>query len=367
MNVVVDTTVYDAEPAGIGRYVRRLLDAYRCLFPDDSVTALSRSGIDWPGIRGLPVLRSGAGAFERLAVEQVNMPRLLRRLPYDIVHFADYRCPLLTPARAIITVHDLGMFRYPETVTSGQRRLKQTFTRASVRRAAHIIVPSESTKRDLMEWLDVPADRITAVPHGVCTHRSPDYPGSSPAAAHPRPYFLFVGTLEPRKNLVRVVQALRLLYDRHADADVDLVVIGRQGWLYGEIFHEVERLDLQPRVLFLGYVSDVERLEWYRGALGFCFPTLYEGFGLPILEAMAAGCPVITANQGAAAEVAEGAALLVDPTDIDVICNALHQVMSDTDLRDRLRRLGAERAARYTWNRTAQETRSVYEKVLAGG
>ena len=364
MNVVIDTTVYDAEPAGIGGYVRQLLKAYRERFPEDAVTVLSRSGIDWPGARVLPVLRRGAGAIERLAVEQLTLPRLLRRLPYDVAHFADYRCPLRTPARAIITIHDLAMFRYPETLTARQRWLKQTFTRASVRRAAHIIVPSASTKNDLVEWLGVPPAAITIVPHGVS---SPEPQSLSVRAAHPRPYFLFVGTLEPRKNLVRVVQALRLLYDRVPDTDADLVVVGRPGWLYGEIFQEVERLHLGTRVLFLGYVSDEDRLAWYRGAIGFCFPTLYEGFGLPILEAMAAGCPVITANRGAAAEVAEGAALLVDPTDVDAICQALQQVLADMDLRERLQRSGMERAALYTWGRTAQETRDVYERVLAGG
>jgi glycosyltransferase involved in cell wall biosynthesis len=259
--------------------------------------------------------------------------------------------------RAVSTVHDLVAFRYPETFPPGPRRLKQTLLRRTARLAAHIIVPSEATKRDLVEILAVDPERVTVVPHGV--DPPPEAVGGPP---HPRPYFLYLGTLEPRKNLVRLIQAYRTLKRAHADAP-DLVLAGKPGWLYTPIYQEAARVDPPHAVVFLGYVENARVWAWYRHAVAFCFPTLYEGFGLPVLEAMAAGCPVITADRGAVREVADGVGILVDPEDVGAIAEALRAAwLERSRLQDQVA-AGVARARAWTWTRTAELTRAVYQRV----
>lgn len=360
MKVVLDALIYDQHPSGIGQYVRQLAEALAEGFPEDDWEALVRPGVTLPGFHAHEMGRADLTTWRRLLIEQVQAPPALRSLGYDVVHFTDYRRPLLPLARTVVTVHDLAAFRYPETFSAGQRRLKQWFLRQSVRRADRIIVPSASTEADLVNILGVDPERVAIVPHGVTPVLIP--PGPSP---RPRPYLLFVGTLEPRKNLVRLIEAYAKVRDRLSDVP-DLVIIGRRGWLYQPILRAVEDHHLADRVIFLGYVPRSYLPSWYQHAVGFCFPTLYEGFGLPVLEAMAADCPVMTANRGAAREVAEGAALLVDPENVDAIAEGMSSLIVGADVGATLRAAGRERARLYPWARTAAATRAVYQIVSEG-
>ncbi|MGC8488016.1 MAG: glycosyltransferase family 4 protein [Clostridia bacterium] len=363
MRVLFDATIYERQPAGIGHYVDHLLRHYVSCFPEDSVRTLTRDGVTWPGAESIPILAADGGSLARLRVEQTRLPSLARALDYDVVHFPDYRCPLRTPPHSLVTIHDLAVFRFPETFTPNQRRIKRWFTRQSIRRAQRIIVPSRATRDDLVNLLGCDAAKIQVVPMGVDPPSQASY--SDGATPHPRPYFLFVGTLEPRKNLLRIVEAMDIVRRRAPDAP-DLVVIGKKGWLYEDIFREVERRKLQDRVIFLGYVPGDDLGQWYRAAVGLCFPTRYEGFGFPVLEAMAAGCPVVTSDRGAVREVAEGAALLVDPDEPEAIAEALLRLFHDGGLSGDLVQRGRECARQYSWDRTARETRAAYEQVLTG-
>lgn len=361
MKVVLDALILDRTPSGIGQYVRHLAPALARQYPEDEWWALLRAGFSLPGFHGVELSRSELTNLGRLLIEQVRIPRYLSRVGYDVVHFTDYRAPLRRLPRTVLTVHDLAFFRYPETFTATQGRLKRWFLQQSAPRAARIIVPSQATRDDLVDLIRVPADRIAVIPHGVEAEQP-----TNATSPHPRPYLLFVGTLEPRKNLVRLVEAYAELARRRADIP-DLVVIGRRGWLYEATFEAVRRTQLQERVLFLGYVPNPELPTWYRHAVAFCFPSLYEGFGMPVLEAMAYGCPVLTSDRGATKEVGQGAALLVDPEDVDAIVRGLDRLISEPGLADALRTAGLEKARQSTWTATAMATFAVYRQVAESG
>jgi glycosyltransferase involved in cell wall biosynthesis len=357
MKVVMDALILDRTPSGIGQYIRHLAPYLAARHPDDEWWAMVRTGFALPGFRNVALAPERLSNFGRLVTEQLRAPGWLRRTGYDVVHFPDYRAPLTPLPRLVLTVHDLAVLRYPETFTRVQRQVKVAFLRRSTTRAAHVIVPSRATRDDLVDLLDIPPDRIAVVPHGV----EPAQPTVA-LSPHPRPYLLFVGTLEPRKNLVRLIEGYAQVAERRADMP-DLILIGRPGWLYQATFEAARRTKVGDRVLFLGYVANDALPTWYRHAVGFCFPSLYEGFGMPVLEAMAYGCPVLTADRGATKEVAEGAALLVDPDSVDAIAHGIERLVSDHTLVTTLRAAGWERARQHSWEAAADATYAVYRTV----
>lgn len=277
--------------------------------------------------------------------------------------------PLHAPMRSVVTVHDLAFELFPDHFTSSDRLRLRTLTRSSVRRAAHVIADSAATRRDLIELLGVPAERVTVVHLGYDRER---FRPTAPAAVAEvrrrygleRPYVLAVGTLQSRKNHAGLVRALaRLIED---GLDVDLVVPGARGWLYDRIFRTVRDLGLEARVRFLGYVPDADLPALYTGAEVAALVSFYEGFGLPVLEAMACGAPVVTSNVSSLPEVAGAAALLVDPYDDDAIADALARCITDRALRRELAaRAGAQLRA-FSWERTARETLAILREAEAG-
>jgi glycosyltransferase involved in cell wall biosynthesis len=361
MRVAMDALLYGPHPAGVGQYIGQLATAYAARFPEDELLLALPEGQNIPGTKAFHPIAAHAGSRQRLLYEHLRLPRRFKAWHYDVAHFPDYQMPWGGLPRSVLTVHDLVAFRYPDTFPPATRRVKQVLTRRSVRIAHHIIVPSEATRRDLTDVLNVDPARITVVWHGVTPPRQfAEHP------PHPRPYFFFIGTLEPRKNLVRLIQAYRLLRSRHRGVP-DLVIAGKPGWMYEPIYQEAARVDEPDRVLFLGYVNRAETWAWYRHAVAFCFPTLYEGFGMPLLEAMAARCRIITANRGAVAEVANDVGLLVDPEEPEAIAEAMRQVWQDPGALEANVARGVERAAAATWTRSAEQTRAVYERARAHG
>jgi glycosyltransferase involved in cell wall biosynthesis len=267
----------------------------------------------------------------------------------------------------VITVHDLNFLHYPQFLTAESRRYYNQQIEWAVRRTDHILADSHATKSDLISLLDVPVGKITVV------HLAAD-PAFRPlgeadvrrvtARYELKPgYVLFVGTLEPRKNLPGLLQAYRWLLD----ADVTrapLVVIGGKGWLYDAVFERVETLHLSGHVRFLHDVPDADLPGMYSAAGVLATPSFYEGFGLPALEAMACGTPVVVADRASLPEGVGEAGLLVDPNDPDDIARALVRVLTDQPLRAKMRGQGLARAGRFTWQRTAQATLDVYREVI---
>ncbi len=294
------------------------------------------------------------------------------RQPPDLLFVPSHVLPVIHPRRSVVTVHDLGYLYYPQAHPILSRWYLDLSTRYNARVATRVIADSVATQRDLVAHYGVPAAKITVV-----------YPGRDPAIAPVRDsarltatlaryglmpgYILYVGTLHPRKNLTRLVEAYALLRQQpppHGEWPL-LVLAGKRGWMYGRLAGHVRELGLEREVIFPGYVAQADLAALYTGAACFVMPSLYEGFGLPLLEAMACGVPVVAADASSLPEVAGDAALLVAPTDVAAWAAALARVLVDAPLQRELVARGLERAARFSWQRCACETLAVLEEALA--
>ena len=278
---------------------------------------------------------------------------------------------LLLPLRAVptvLTVHDLIFRHLPEH----HKRLNRWYLNWALplycRRATRVITISHSTRRDLMAAYDVAPEKISVI-HEAADPRFAPQPLDRVAAVRrsyglPERYLLFVGTIEPRKNLTRLLHAFESLHrDRLTDA---LVVVGRRGWLYEGFFAQLEASPVRDSVLLPGYVPDEDLPAVYAGAQALVWPSLYEGFGLPVLEAMACGTPVVCSGTSSLPEVGGEAALYVDPTSTEDVIETLRRLLSDPDLRTGLVDQGFEQASRFSWDRVAAETAAVYDSILDG-
>jgi glycosyltransferase involved in cell wall biosynthesis len=284
--------------------------------------------------------------------------------PPDVLFVPAHVLPLIHPRRSVVTVHDLGYLSYPEAHTPGDRRYLDGSTRWNARRATLVVADSAATRADLIRAYGVDGRKIRVIYLGRDETLAPVRDGGSLADVRARygitgRYLLYVGTLQPRKNLARVIAAFARTAADPAFADLQLVLAGKKGWLYDDLFAQVERLDLAGRVVFPGYIEDADLPALLSGALAFVFPSLFEGFGIPVLEAGACGVPVITSNTSSLPEVAGDAALLVDPHDVDAIAEAMYRLVTDDALRSELARRGLANVQRFSWEKCARETLAV--------
>jgi glycosyltransferase involved in cell wall biosynthesis len=292
----------------------------------------------------------------RLSLELLlHRPRVLF-VPAHVV-------PLIHP-RTVVTIHDLGYLFYPEAHRRFSRWYLQFSTRWSARQARRIIAVSAATARDIVKHTGVKADKIRVVHHGYDARFKHITDEAQIKAAKQRigllpseRYVLYVGTIQPRKNLVRLVEAWAKLGEDVAG--YKLVLGGKPGWLYADIYARIRVLGLEGYVSLPGYIEDDDLPALYSGASLFAFVSLYEGFGLPALEALACGTPTLVSNTTSLPEIVGDAAILCDPEDVDSIANALHQGLTDERLRQRLQVAGPEQAARFSWQRCAEETLAV--------
>jgi glycosyltransferase involved in cell wall biosynthesis len=362
--------------AGINGYIHQLLrhlpDVQDGGRPDFAYTAfLFDVGFASPA--GLEVARSRCDTrspWRRILWEQTVLAANTRRL--DLIHGLAFAAPIASGCPSVVTVHDLSFLRFPSAFHSANRSYLSWITRASTRRAARVIAVSESTRQDVIHMIGVPAERVIVVPNGVTHEFCPaDETEVSNFRRHkglPSHYILYLGTLEPRKNLVRLVEAYSLLASTAQTGGSltipPLVIAGGKGWFYDEIFARVTELGLGDRVLFPGFVPGEELRWWYCGADLFVYPSLFEGFGLPVLEAMACGIPTITSRASSLPEVAGDGAVLVEPEDVGELADAMRRVLSDPVFAGELRAAGLRQAACFSWTRTAAATREVYRSVL---
>lgn len=304
----------------------------------------------------------------RVLWEQIAQGRALRAVGADLAHGPVFVGPLVSPCPVVVTVHDLSFLRYPHLFRPANRLYLRLFTRLSVHRARRVITVSAHAAEETVCLLGVAREKIRVVYHGVDPIFRPLPPDEVAAfrtrRGLPERFVLFVGTLEPRKNLVRLIEAFAR---SGADADTALVLAGARGWYDEEIFATVERSGLSARVHFPGYVPNDELPLWYNAAEVFAYPSLYEGFGLPVLEAQACGTPVLTSSISALPEAAGDGALMVDPYNVEAIADGLRRLLTDPTLRETFRQRGLEHAARFSWPRTAAETVAVYQEAIAGG
>jgi glycosyltransferase involved in cell wall biosynthesis len=365
MQIGIDARLWGEPRSGIGRYTRSLVETLVKLAPEERwVLYLDRPARELP---------AGAEARclpwpQRLLWTLWAAPRDLVRRPVDLFHgVTGFELPCRAGVPLVTTVHDLIPLRFPRLVPWRHRWAVRALLGGALRRAARVIAVSEATRSEVLARFAISAGKVHVVPEAAAPHFTPAG-GAEIARVRARygldgPYVLFVGLLEPKKNLPVLLAAVARCRAAGAWGSARLVLAGAAGW-GGDLAAGVTRLGLDGCVRFLGPVPDADLPALYADAHAFVFPSLWEGFGLPVLEAMAAGAPVVASRRGALPELTAGAALLVEPEPAP-LADALGQVLGDGGLRARLREAGLARARAFSWERTATETLAVYR--AAGG
>lgn len=376
VRIGIDYTSAVHQTAGIGRYTREMVkelgslttnldipeyrlfvaDAGRCPTPTDLAPNFS-----WHPTR---LTERWLGRLWY----RLRLPLPIERWtgPLDLFHAPDFVLRPVKPGTpTLLTVHDLSFVREPDSVMPGMSHHLNKWVRRSVAQADHVIAVSKATAHDLIELYQTPPEKISVLYHGVTPEFEPNTDPTAPTAIRqkynlgPQPFILSVGTIQPRKNYQRLIQAFA-----QVESEARLVIAGGPGWQADEIFNEVTRLDLTDRVQFLGFVPDTDLPPLYQAATLFVYPSLYEGFGIPALEAMACGTPVVAANRSALPEVVGAAGLLVDPFDPTDMAQAMTQILYDEGLHQTLAEAGQLQAAKFSWPKMAAELFDLYQKLL---
>jgi len=359
------TPLQIARHSGVGNYTAELLTALIDRDDERRYALLANRALNGTAPRG--TLGQIGGRFpNRSAWMQFMLPRDLAALQPDVCHFTNSIAPLLAPCPIVITLHDMSLFAYGRLHPLKSRLAVRSIIPVVARRAAAIITVSQHAKREIVAVLQVSPEKV----HVIYEAAAPQYRVITAAAELERvrqryhlqqPFVLYVGTIEPRKNLTRLVQAFAQAHRRNPE--FELILVGQLGWQYESLLKAIEEAQLGSAVRRLGYVPNEDLPALYNLARLLAFPSLYEGFGLPIIEAMACGTPVLTSQGTALAEVAGEAALLIDPLEVAAMVEGLMCLLNTAPLRDELRERGLQRAAEFSWTRTAAETVKVYEAV----
>ena len=371
---------FDATPlevrqrSGVSRYASELLRALLDRERDDATTATTPYRYTLLSSRTLNgnappgVFRQNQLHFPNRSVwMQAVLPLELRRMQPSLCHFTNMIAPLVTPCPFVLTLHDLSLLLYAETQPTKSLIAVRPIMARAAHRAAAIIAVSHAIKQEIVTKLGVPAQRVHVIYEAASPAYKPIHDSAQLAAVKQRyqlhaPFVLCVGTIEPRKNLEALLQALVGL--RKLGRSEPLVLVGGLGWKYEATLRAIEQLGLSDCVRLMGYVPDEDLPAIYTLARVLAFVSRYEGFGLPILESMACGTPVVTSNGSAMAELGAGAALLVDPAQPERIAQALQRVLIDDALHSELRGAGLARASQFSWAKAAAETVAVYEECL---
>ena len=360
----------DYRAAGVSRYIDRLLHYLPSVEPSHRYTAF----VGFPCADLPPTVEQWVSAWPtgrpaaRIFWEQIAGPLAAHRAGIDLWHSLVNVQPLLLPRPAVVTIQDLSFVVYPERFRASNRLYNRLFVRLSAGRARHIIVTSESTKRDIIRHYRLPESKISVAHLAADEGFRPIEDRAAVAAFRrskglPERLILYVGTIEPRKNLARLIEAFGQLCGRGEVAH-HLVIGGGKGWMYDQVYARVQELGLQERVHFPGFIPQEELAWWYNAAEIMTYPSLYEGFGLPPLEAMACGTPVVVSRISSLPEIVGDAAIQVDPYDVGEMAEALHQLATAPALRADKRAAGLQRAALFSWARTAERTLAIYQRLF---
>jgi glycosyltransferase involved in cell wall biosynthesis len=373
MHIGIDATPLPPNPVGAGNYIIHLVRALASVETEHKFTIFAqyagRELIDVPEKPNIKwIILSDKNPERRLIWEQIALPKLVRRAGVELLHSLHYTRPLVLSCASVVTFHDLTFFLFPELHTRAKRIFFPLTMRFSARQADALLSASESTRRDAIRLLHIPEEKIFTTPLGV----NEEFHVISDAAILescrlryelPDKFILFVGLLEPRKNLPLLIRAYARLVE--IENPPDLVIVGRTGWGYADIMQQIDALDLKEKVHFTGYVPAQDMPIIYNLAQLFVYPSIYEGFGLPPMEAMACGTPVITTDVSAMRDHVGDAGILIPSQDEEALVQAIQEILHDPDLRKRLSERGRQQAANFTWNRTALETLKVYQYVAS--
>ena len=369
LTIGIDFTSASRERAGIGRYARELIRAlsrldhanhYVLFVPRDAHADLLR--FDWSPnftIRRAPLSERHFAALWQRA--RVPLPIETFIGAVDAFYSPGFLLPPTFARRKLVTVHDLSYVRVPECFPAPLLNYLNRAVPRSVARADLILADAASTQRDLADVYGVSLEKIRVLYSGVDPRFRPDVAEDARTRVreltHGRPYLLSVSTIQPRKNYARLIEAFARLTSnfQFPISNLQLVICGAKGWMFDEVYQTVERLDLRERVLFPEFIADDDLPALYAGATLFVYPSLYEGFGLPIAEAMACGVPVVCSNASSLPEVSGDAALYFDPRDVAAMADAMYRALADDALRADLRARGFAQAKQFTWEKAARE------------
>lgn len=370
MHIAIDAHAVGTGLAGNETYIANLIEALAEIDTANRYTlyvtrreAFERFRNRWPNFT--PRLTLPHTPLVRIPVTLVAE---LRRRPVDLLH-VQYTAPPFAPCAVVPTIHDLAFEHLPETFKRRSWMQLRLTVRRTARRAAHIITVSEFSRRDIENTYRIAPERITVTPEAASKVFSPaDAAEIERVRAHYKiegDYLLAVGSIQPRKNLARLLEAYSDLLRARTHAKLPrLVLVGKRAWLYEETLRSVNLFGLASNVVFTGYVPERDLPPLYSGALCFIYPSYFEGFGLPPLEAMRCGTPVITGNRTSLPEVVSDAGVMVDPFDKDAMAKAIGRVVDDAPLRQTLRERGFERARMFDWRETARLTLKAYERAV---
>jgi glycosyltransferase involved in cell wall biosynthesis len=364
-----------AEPrTGVGHYTLELARALALISPTDDFELVSPAPFDPAAqneieLAGLSNLHTSTPKASSIRGHwwSIGLPLYARRAGFDLFHGTNFDVPLWQRRHSVVTIHDLSAILYPETHRARMVRRSRLRLPLVVRIADMIITPTESVKREICQHLGVREDKVRAIPSAARPSFQP-MPFPETAAIRKRlgvadEFLLFVGTLEPRKNLLTLLRAFAQIVSQ-TTLRPQLVIAGGEGWLMDGMFDFIRQADLSGRLVLTGYLSDEDLRALYSSCRVFVYPSIYEGFGLPPLEALACGAPVIAGRIAALQETLGNAARLVEPLDVDALAGNLIELLEDETQRLRLAAAGPEQAARFSWAKTARLTLDVYERLL---
>ncbi len=364
MRLAIDAHALGTGAGGNESYIRALLEALSSRTPDVAPVALVPPG--WRGTLPAGIASQPLRARQSWIRVALDLPLLLRRETFGLFH-AQYLVPPACPCPAVVSLHDFVWKRHPETLPRATRYRLQALIPATLRRARRVFVLSRAMRQELADLYGYPEDRIDVVPpavHPRFTAAMEPETVERVRARHrlPADYVLYVGALQPRKNLSRLLEAFAAL--RREGVFHRLAIVGQEAWMTRPVRETVRRLRLEDAIVFTGYVDDADLPALYHGAAAFTYVSIYEGFGIPVAEALACGTPVLTSNCGALAEVAGIAAVTCDPFEVDAIADGLRTLLADAGLRQRLRAAGPVRAQAFSHEAMGQAAYQAYRRAL---
>jgi len=358
MNIAIDTQTTLGQKSGFGFYVKNLVEN------------LSKVGLKNEYLLISPRSKKDLSTPERWWWDQVGFPRQARKERVDLIHQPCFSAPVFYKGKIVVTCHDLISVFFPQNLPLFSRLFYSRWMPYSYRAADIIIASSEHTKKDIISLLKIPEEKITVIHLAASKDFRPIRQSKKIKKVQRRyktspDYILHVSTIEPRKNLPFLVRAFALA--RREGIDSNLVITGKKGWYYDDLFRLVTDLHLEKKVIFTGYVADDDMPALYSGAKAFVFPSLYEGFGLPPLEAMACGTPVVSSTTSSMPEVIDQAGILISPHDEMLWAKSIVKVLKDKGLAKTMSGWGPRQAKKFSWEETARKTIEVYGKVLREG
>jgi len=366
MRFAVDAHAIGQHLTGNETYIRNLLNCFAAIDRNaDFVTYLSRGDTFDEVPERFHKRLVAVNPFVRLGFD---IPRLLRRDRPNLLH-VQYTAPVVCSVPVVVSVHDVSFLEHPEYFTSFRANQLRYTVRRTVRTAARVLTPSEFSKRRILDAYGLDEEKVVVLPIGVSSAFRPVARENAQRWAKatlrlPVPFVLTVGDLQPRKNHINLIHAFEKLLQAHPQLPHHLVIVGKETWYAPTIRAAARRSSASNRIHFTGFVSDDDLLKLYGACDLFVYPSFYEGFGLPIVEAMACGRAVACANTSAMPEVADSAALLFDPHSQDGLLLSMRDLLLNPELRMRMERLGAQRAPLFSWERTAAETLALYYEIV---